>query len=482
MRSHFDLRRKSTKTPKTAQRRLTLIGWWKRLFFLLFFLLLLGGSFWVGRVLIASKLYEPQKISTHGALPTDPLDDPRIKESGPESPNMAIDESDNPADWWTPGRRPPFLGPTDSIKRPLELPPNTQQILHNNWRNPSQSHQPQPSMFQSSNPPPLSLWWKQHPLPHSFKGKLHLSVWLPWWESNKTSTLLTKHATQIDEINPLGYDLTPDGTIHLRKGASLSKRVIQTAHRSKMTIIPVLGNVNSPSMTHTLLKTDKQRKKIVHHITQWVEWNHFDGVEIQFQPLFEKDRDYFCLFIEELAFSLHQHHRSLAVSVHPKTSTPGETAPQRAQDWKRIGKAADHVKIMAWNYSWGEPGPSAPSNWLEHVLTLAEQEIPDKKITISLSAQGYYWSKTNRQFPLLYNQLKQWQQAGAHPLQTKHGEDPCYRLVKSSTPFTGCVPDSLSIHSKLQLILHDHPHIHRWSLWYLGAEDPNVWPLLAKDP
>ncbi|SDX36714.1 Spore germination protein YaaH [Marininema mesophilum] len=482
MRNHFNLHRKIPKQKISSRRNLRSLRW-KPLLIISLLVLFLGGSFWGGRVLINNEIQKNEKVISQGAqsYPTNPT----LVDSEEDS-TMDPYGIDEDTDWWKPGHptadaKGPSSPTVKNLSPPSKSKSNTHTILHNNWHNPDLTRQPSKLTHQPVNKPDSIRSQSKRPsTPHSPKGLLKLSVWVPWWEKTSTLSNLQQHADQIDGINPLGHELEPDGRIYLRKGASLNNELISTARKSHIEILPVLGNSHSASLIHNLLNNEKKRKKTIQHIRHWLAENQYDGVELQFQPLLEKDRDSFSLFVEELATALHQDQRLLTVAVHPKTTEPGGEPPQRAQDWKRIGRAADQVKIMAWNYSWGTPGPSAPQAWLDDVLTLAEKEIPPTKITVSLSALGNYWPGGKKQYALFHHQLPQWKQTGAKQKSLAPGEEPCYVMNSPSTPITGCVPNASSLFAKLKGVIKNHPTIQSWSLWFLGAEDPKIWNLLKK--
>ncbi|MFC4077174.1 glycosyl hydrolase family 18 protein [Salinithrix halophila] len=487
MRNHFDLRpaKKSfnDEEPPATPRHFRRLPLWICLFFLL---TLGGGGIWTLSAVMGKDPSDSMgKTKREGSTGE--------KSSGNEEWSLRLNpgEEEEEKDWWEPGGKTgedlvsPKLNP---LPKHTDRQGDTRQILHNNWRNPDLTRKPSipatasvktanhtPSSSAHSRQPKTVVPAPSSPAAQQNRKKLQFSVWFPWWKSEKTLKTFHSQKEQIQEVNFLGYDVTPDGNIRLKDGLkSVHPKAVRIAGKSGIRIMPVLGGDYSPSMLHKLLTHEKKRKALTKNILKQIVENGYDGIELQFQPLLQKDREEFSLFVEELATALHNQRKWLSVAVHPKTSEPGNYPAQKAQDWKRIGQAADSVKIMAWNYSWKHPGPSVTTQWIDQLLAFAKEQIPSKKIYLSLSSYGYIWPEEGKQFPLLHSQIPQWTAEGHATLNRQSGET-CFVTRQSGREISGCVPNGTSLIDKVKQLQAKHPDIGGWSLWYLGAEDPDFW-------
>jgi len=63
-------------------------------------------------------------------------------------------------------------------------------------------------------------------------------------------------------------------------------------------------------------------------------------------------------------------------------------------DYAAIGRAADQVRLMGYDYHWDSspPGPVAPVSWIRAVLRYAKTRIPASKIILGAPLYGYGWS------------------------------------------------------------------------------------------
>ena len=65
----------------------------------------------------------------------------------------------------------------------------------------------------------------------------------------------------------------------------------------------------------------------------------------------------------------------------------------QAQDYAAIGRVADQVRVMAYDYHWSTsaPGPIAPVDWVRDVLDYSLTRIPADKIVLGVPLYGYDW-------------------------------------------------------------------------------------------
>ncbi|SMO85353.1 glycosyl hydrolase family 18 protein [Melghirimyces algeriensis] len=401
------------------------------------------------------------------------------------------EEDNTPPDWWDFHDPPAQSDKTPNRKKknkqtptwePSTVPSRT--ILHNNWRNPDLTHKPSknrnreyPSQSDIQLEPP-SL--RPNDSPH--RREMQVSVRLPYWEMQTAIHQLNKEGEQMDEVNFPWYDLQPDGKLEVRPVSKKAKqRVRSIVTKYNMRIIPVIGSQYSPSLLHDVLTAPEKRRLLTNEILKLTEEQGYHGVEIQFQPVLQKDQERFTDWMKTLSKKLHQKNRWLSVAVYPKTSSSGEAPLQDAQNWARLGQAADTVKIMAYHYSWEKPGPSAPLSWLEKILTYAQKEISPEKIYLSIPTHGYLWSDVNQLAPLTYEEAQTLiQQREVRVHRDKNGEA-WFRYQRGERARTAYYQDAFSYRQKIRFLMKQYPDLGGIAHWYLGAEDPNIWAVLKKE-
>lgn len=406
-----------------------------------------------------------------------------VVEVDPEEPDPTTIPGSE--DWWDPGD-PSNHTKKPSIKRKKDsdpLPPtiSSQSILHNNWRNPDRNrHSAAIPNADKSLPPTQGIsdpTEQQAPFEKPPNKRIQIAARFPYWDPTAVDRL-EQAGDQIDELNYPWYDVQSDGTLALRS-AEEARQVLSTAEKNEIRVLPVIGNQYSPTLLHEVLNQPEKQDKLKQEIIRAVLDHGYAGVELQFEPIREEDREAYSRFAGELSKMLHEKKRWLSVALHPKTPTEEDYPAQRAQDWKRLGKVADSIKIMVYHYNLEKPGPSAPLPWLEKVLDQAKAEIPNEKLYISLSAQGYIWTGPNQLAPLSFEHAQGLIQShGLTPHRTE-GE-PWFRFSSGKQTVTGYYQDAAGYGQKMCFLLKHHPDLAGIAHWYLGDEDPETWKAIRE--
>jgi spore germination protein YaaH len=208
-----------------------------------------------------------------------------------------------------------------------------------------------------------------------------------------------------------------------------------------------------------------------------VEDNGFDGLDIDYESLAAEDRAPFTLFIEELAAALHAQGRILSIAVHAKTDDAGTWGGPAAQDWARLGAAADEFKIMTYDYHWStsEAGPIAPLAWVDAVLTYAATVVPPAKTWLGVHFYGYDWVGSTAE-DLVWEQASQRaERSGAAIQRDQPGEA---WFTYDDGRHTVYFADAQALAERLAFVAARHPELAGVAIWRLGGEDPENWEVL----
>ena len=224
---------------------------------------------------------------------------------------------------------------------------------------------------------------------------------LPFWDiSNGTATVLA-HRQDFTEVSPFIYGLAADGRIvaqYDRSQKATVEAAIARLRRAGLPVVPTLANITAGKWSYApvarMLHDPALRRQQVAGIVALVLAHRYAGIDIDYENLRAADRHEFSAFIAGLAAALHAHGRTLSVAVFAKASNAGYGGANVAQDYAAIGRAADEVRVMAYNYHWATspPGPVAPIGWVRAVLRYAKAQIPASKIILGIPLYGYDWS------------------------------------------------------------------------------------------
>ena len=339
----------------------------------------------------------------------------------------------------------------------------------------------------------LYLWrnlWSVMPPPPLNR----VAAWMPSsWDNQRAYTSWRAHQAHIQELSPVWYQLDRSGSGALVPYAGARDHtLVEEAHANGTLIIPLVNNYYAdtnfdPAPVGAVIYNAAQRTAHIEALVDEVLAYDYDGIEIDYESLNGmQDREAFSIFIEELANALHAHGRLLSVAIHPKTAEPGPWEAPQAQDWARIGAAADRFRIMAYGYHWagGDPGPIAPLWWMEEVLDLATALVPYHKVYVGLHCYGLDWSASGTS-SLTWDSAQEI--IAAYGIQPQWEHSAGWRSPVAEPWFTYTdaagiehevwYADQASIAARLALV--EDYGLGGVALWRLGGEDPAIWEAIA---
>ena len=304
-----------------------------------------------------------------------------------------------------------------------------------------------------------------------------MTAWVPSWDP-QALTIMQTHAGYLQETNPGWYTVAADGSITPNyKADDPTMRAALTGTQIVPTIKNYVNGRFDGALVATLLATSTGREQHADALTQLVVTHGFDGIDIDYESLPATSRDNFTTFINVLSTKLHASNRVLSVTVHAKTTDSATTSGKGAQDWRAIGAVANSVKIMGYDKHWdgSVAGAIAPLDWLSQVATYAESTIPAGKAILGLPWYGYDWLGTDGTTVTYASAMALAQQQGATIARDANGE-----ATFTYAGRTVYFQDAASYRAKIAAITKDHPGIAGFAAWRVGAEDPDIWPIVRE--
>ncbi|MHB8125233.1 MAG: glycosyl hydrolase family 18 protein [Desulfitobacteriaceae bacterium] len=165
-----------------------------------------------------------------------------------------------------------------------------------------------------------------------------------------------------------------------------------------------MTNAFDSQLISTVLNDPVIRQRHVQAIVNKVSQMNYEGIDIDYENLFVRDREVFVVFLQELKTALSGLNKVLVVTVHAKTDPTGIWSGAEAHDYVVIGQSADIVRIMGYDFHWqgSTPGSIAPADWVEAVLAYAVSVIPRNKIELGIPTYGYDWPQGQSATGLTY--------------------------------------------------------------------------------
>jgi spore germination protein YaaH len=284
------------------------------------------------------------------------------------------------------------------------------------------------------------------------------------------------------------YGLDPAGDIvhqyPAEQGASMTSDIARL-RAAGLPIVPTLANVVDGDFAYqpvaAILHDPTRLAEHVTAIADLVRRENFAGIDIDYEDLHGTDRQVFTDFVTQLATALHADHRVLSVALFAKTTDAGVDQRNVAQDYAAIGKVADQVRLMGYDYHWesSPPGPIAPVTWIKPVLAYASTQIPPAKIVLGVPMYGYDWIGDHGTAITWLQALRLAKQYDVRTRFDQSSRTPWFTYTDGQgRAHTVWFENAASVTAKLDAARG--AGIAGVYLWLYGYEDTGVWPALHK--
>ena len=239
------------------------------------------------------------------------------------------------------------------------------------------------------------------------EGKVSL-VWDYFSEYGKAPDNTGKTYDGVNVVSPSFFylslkDMQKEGAVQIdiKQQAKVNENIgesgiayIKWAKQNGYQIWPKFSNETLTSTIDEfseIINDYELRKIMIDDIVSYVKEYDLDGINIDFEYMYEADKDSFSRFVIELAPRLRAIGACLSVDV---------TAPDGGSNWSLcydrtvIGEVADYIVFMAYDqYGTNTIGTTSGYNWVENTINklLKQSEIPSEKIILALPFYTKIW-------------------------------------------------------------------------------------------
>lgn len=198
----------------------------------------------------------------------------------------------------------------------------------------------------------------------------------------------------VNAVSPSFFYLDDDGTLKENVGNS-GIAYINWAHSNGYKVWPMVSNSDiSIDETSALLNSYEKRQALIESIVEKCAEYGLDGINIDFEEIYEKDKDKYSRFIIELEPRMKELGAVLSVDV---TAPDGDPNWSLCYDRNVLGDVADYLVFMAYDQhgtSSTSPGTTAGYNWVETSLKkIIEYDVVDsEKIILGIPFYTRQWT------------------------------------------------------------------------------------------
>ena len=200
----------------------------------------------------------------------------------------------------------------------------------------------------------------------------------------------------VNVVSPAFFYIDSEGTFKENVGTS-GREYIKWAHRNGYKVWPMVQNAEAGiKVTSGILNNHAKRQDIIENIVNVCVKYELDGINIDFENMYEKDKEVFSRFVIELVPRMKEIGIVTSVDL---------TAPDGAPNWSLcydrtvLGNVADYLVFMAYDQygtSSTKAGTTAGYNWIENNLKkfIETYEVSSEKIILGIPLYTRIWTET----------------------------------------------------------------------------------------
>lgn len=195
----------------------------------------------------------------------------------------------------------------------------------------------------------------------------------------------------VNVISPTWITLTDaSGTIKNK----ISNEYIYWAKSRGYKIWPLFTNDFNPDMTNEFFQNAGTREKVINDLAKLVKENNMDGINIDFENVYLKDKERLVIFVRELTSVFHENNLVVSIDV---TVRGGSENWSQCYDRGALGEVVDYIALMAYDEHWGSSpvsGSVASMGWVEKGIKGLLEEVPSEKLILGVPFYTRIWMET----------------------------------------------------------------------------------------
>jgi spore germination protein YaaH len=154
-----------------------------------------------------------------------------------------------------------------------------------------------------------------------------------------------------------------------------------------------VGNGSDPDVTNGFLNNTDIREKIIQQLLIYAKLYKLDGINIDFENIYLKDKGMLTQFMRELTPLLKEQGLIVSIDVTFRSSSENWSM---CYDRKALAGIVDYMAVMAYDQHWAASpvaGSVAELDWVESNLIRILEEVPNEKVLLGLPFYTRVWKE-----------------------------------------------------------------------------------------
>lgn len=192
----------------------------------------------------------------------------------------------------------------------------------------------------------------------------------------------------VNVVSPTWFSLskTPGEVLNIADA-----RYVRWAHSRGYHVWGLFSNGFDPVRTRSVIRDSDLRDQVIAQILLYAKAYSLDGINIDFENVYQADASYLTQFVRELVPMARQQGLVVSMDVTVKSESPNWSL---CYERHKLAEVLDYVILMAYDqYPWGSPvaGPVSTIPWTEECIKKTLEEVPREKLVLGVPFYTRLW-------------------------------------------------------------------------------------------
>jgi spore germination protein YaaH len=264
---------------------------------------------------------------------------------------------------------------------------------------------------------------------------------------------------------------------------------VKWAHDRGYQVWGLVSNGFNPDRTSAFLNNYETRKKIIRQLIEYAHLYDLDGINLDFENVYLKDKEQLVQFVRELTPYLHEQNLVVSMDVTVKSSSENWSM---FYDRKELGEVIDYMIVMTYDEHWAtspNAGSVASLPWVEKGLQGILEEVPAEKVILGVPFYTRLWTETSDEKGNIKVTQKAYSMDSAKKWLEENGVKPVYDEktgqyyaeyvdVSQSVTYKIWLEEATSMQKRAELV--KKYNLAGIASWRRGFESQDIWNVIAK--
>jgi spore germination protein YaaH len=287
----------------------------------------------------------------------------------------------------------------------------------------------------------------------------------------------------LNVISPTWFSII-DGEGNLKNLADAS--YVKWAHSRGYQVWALFSNGFDADVTTAALATYDKRMKMIRQLLAYAQMYQLDGINIDFEYVYLKDKDRLTQFVREMTPMFHE--QGLVVSIDVTFKSTSEMWSM-FYDRKALAEVVDYMMVMAYDeHPAASPVSGSVSSlpWVEKgiVRILQEDQVPPSKLVLGIPYYTRIWTEqtvngkkeVSSRAVFMETAQQQLSERGVKPQYDPETGQNYAEYTEGGKRIRVWLEDETSLAARLEIVKkYDLAGI---ASWRRGYETPNIWEFI----